>query len=344
MKSLVSVIVPVFNVEKYLEDCVTSIKEQTYSNLEIILVDDGSTDSSGTICDLLQEQDSRIKVIHQKNEGLPSARNTGLKHATGEWILFVDSDDAIVTDCLEKLLGMVQKYSNIEIVIFNLQRVTDISSDIKCLEEGDTIKLTPKQVIDLTHDVLDPMSEKFELLHEGKVTAWNKLYNRKFLEENNLFFYEEVKVHEDIPFSFAVFSRAKEIVFVNEKYYLYRYNPQSITNTYRPFYGDELRALIKRLQIIGSKADRGLDFNTDLDNRIIASTINLLIKCLCNKDNKFSYAERKNKYEQWKQEMRITEKMKNADYKSFQLKKRIAAYFLKIDNFWLLNLIFRLKK
>ena len=97
---LVSVIVPVYNVEKYLNRCVDSLVQQTYHNLEIIMVDDGSKDNSGRICDLLAKQDKRIKVIHKLNGGLASARNAGIKKANGQYILFVDSDDWIELDTL----------------------------------------------------------------------------------------------------------------------------------------------------------------------------------------------------------------------------------------------------
>ena len=103
MKELVSIIVPVYNLEKYIEKCVRSLLQQTYTNVEIILVDDGSRDESGEICDRLASEDSRIKVIHKENGGLSSARNCGIENATGEYIMFVDGDDFISELMVEKL-------------------------------------------------------------------------------------------------------------------------------------------------------------------------------------------------------------------------------------------------
>lgn len=105
----VSIILPIYNVEKYLEKCVNSVINQTYQNIEIILVDDGSKDSSGRICDELVESDNRIKVIHKKNGGLASARNAGYEVATGEYLMYIDSDDVIKNDIAEKCVSAMEK-------------------------------------------------------------------------------------------------------------------------------------------------------------------------------------------------------------------------------------------
>ena len=109
MKEQISIVVPVYNVEQYLEKCVNSIINQTYKNLEIILVDDGATDSSGNMCDELAKSDNRIKVYHKENGGLSDARNYGVERATGEYIGFVDSDDYIDSEMYEKLYEAIKK-------------------------------------------------------------------------------------------------------------------------------------------------------------------------------------------------------------------------------------------
>ena len=123
---LISVIVPVYNVEKYLKKCVNSITSQTYENLEILLVDDGSTDSSGQICNEFEKNDARIKVIHKKNGGLSDARNAGLDRAKGQYYAFIDSDDYIQDNTIEIMLNAVKKNKS-EIAICNM---------IRFLEEG----------------------------------------------------------------------------------------------------------------------------------------------------------------------------------------------------------------
>ena len=110
MQPMVSVIVPVYNIENYIEECICSILEQSYKNIELILVDDGATDSSGEICEEFAKKDGRIKVVHQKNGGLACAVNTGLRNATGEWIFFVDGDDCIFKTTIEHTMELQQKY------------------------------------------------------------------------------------------------------------------------------------------------------------------------------------------------------------------------------------------
>ena len=104
----VSIIIPVYNVEKYLQRCIESVLQQTYKDIEVVLVDDGSTDNSGNNCDLWSEKDKRIKVIHKVNGGLSSARNAGCRVATGDYILFLDSDDYLSSDCVSKLIKMCE--------------------------------------------------------------------------------------------------------------------------------------------------------------------------------------------------------------------------------------------
>ena len=110
MEQLVSVIVPVYNTEEYLDECIESIVFQTYKNLQIILIDDGSTDLSGKICDKWKELDKRIMVIHQKNIGVSGVRNVGLRESTGQWIAFVDSDDSVKNNYIEKLLDLSKRW------------------------------------------------------------------------------------------------------------------------------------------------------------------------------------------------------------------------------------------
>ena len=119
---VVSVVLPIYGVEKYLDRCVTSIVNQTYSNLEIILVDDGSRDNCPQMCDAWAEKDSRIKVVHKANAGLGMARNTGIENATGEYICFFDSDDYVALDTIEKAYALAKKEAS-DLVIFGLSRV-----------------------------------------------------------------------------------------------------------------------------------------------------------------------------------------------------------------------------
>ena len=165
-EELISVIVPVYNVEKYLEKCIDSIINQTYQNLEIILVDDGSTDGSGKICDEYSRKDNRIKVIHKENGGLSDARNIGIKNANGGLIGFIDSDDYITENMFEVLQKDLRKY-NADISSCDIQNVNEAGECLKIIRvstEGQTSKVFERE-------------EALKLLLEDTIKsyAWNKL-------------------------------------------------------------------------------------------------------------------------------------------------------------------------
>ena len=213
MDSLISVIVPVYNVEKYFDKCIQSIVEQTYNKLEIILVDDGSTDSCSQKCDEWGKKDQRIIVIHKKNGGLSDARNCGLKAASGEYIGFVDSDDWIAPEMYEKLKSALGEDDS------------DISAcTVRTTEESGELRelLTIKK-----RAVLSRLQAQKALLEETdlKQPVWYKLY-RKHTLDGVLF--EKGKQHEDVYWSYLVVGSAKRISLIEYEGYFYRQRQKSI--------------------------------------------------------------------------------------------------------------------
>ena len=212
---LFSVIIPVYNTEKYLERCMDSVRSQTYGNHEIILVDDGSTDNSPKICDDYREIDSRIRVIHKSNGGLSDARNTALETAKGDWVLFLDSDDYIERDALERFLPY-----------------TDTTADILMgdafVENGD---------VDLSHIAeTHPMTgreylEKSVRAHKFPVVVWLNAYRLSFLKEHNLTFMKGV-VYEDEEFTPRCFLECDSVLYTGIRFYHYSIRPGSITTRY----------------------------------------------------------------------------------------------------------------
>lgn len=213
-KDLISVIVPVYNVEKYLDECIESIVNQTYSNLEILLIDDGSKDNSGKICDEWAKRDSRIKSLHVKNGGLSSARNLGLENATGEWVSFIDSDDYIDLRMYEKLIG---KSSGVEIVCCSLYTVTD----------GTLSKVNYKYAN--TETKLNMMRKTFEY-HDWMVT--DKIFKRKYI--GDLKFNENVKIAEDMLFFYQYLDKVEYSASVYENLYYYRQVNSSLIHVMNP--------------------------------------------------------------------------------------------------------------
>ena len=219
----ISVIVPVYNIQDYVEKCVKSIMKQTYKNLEIILVDDGSKDNAGNICDELAKKDERIQVIHKVNGGLSSARNAGMKVATGEYICFVDGDDCIREDYCEVLYNaLIKTKSEISAVaykeiknskarIYNSAARAKKEFDDKCtVYDGDEI------IIQFLH------WKNFRI-------AWNKLYKAEILKDQ---WFKEGATFEDMYFNYKVLSKVNRVAYVNSPCYYYIRRDGSISTTY----------------------------------------------------------------------------------------------------------------
>lgn len=212
---LISVIVPVYKVEKYLERCVRSIQKQTYENLEIILVDDGSPDQCGALCDQYAQEDGRIKVLHKQNGGLSDARNAGIELASGSYIVFADSDDWLDRDMID-LLYRVLKRSNADIAECSYRNIyrDHIMEETSCsaaLTEGDSVA------------ALEGMLDwKY-----FKPVAWNKLYKREVFGTIR---YPKGRLHEDEFTTYKYFYNAKKVVYVDISKYNYdRTREDSIT-------------------------------------------------------------------------------------------------------------------
>lgn len=210
---LISVIIPVYKTEKYLEDCIRSVTEQTYRNLEIILIDDGSPDRCGKICDNAAQRDSRIVVIHKENGGLSSARNAGLDRCCGECCAFLDSDDCFEPDMIEYLYdGIVRHQADISVCGFKKVKDDGIEPD-----NGFT-----------SETVLDGRTVLEVLAVDEKIGSHfcNKLFRRSMLEEIR---FPYGRVYEDIAIMHKVFARAEKVVCLPECKYLYRIHEDSIS-------------------------------------------------------------------------------------------------------------------
>lgn len=217
MDSLITVIVPVYNVEKYLNRCIDSILAQSYKNLEIILVDDGSTDNSGEICDEYSRQDQRIVVIHKKNGGLSSARNAGLEFAKGNYIGFVDSDDFISDRMYESL---VKELKDNPFAISNIMYVRTYESGEN---RSSRVPHTKNEVL-LAQNYLEEL-----LLHVGDVSVCTKLFPKQLIE--NLRFVEGT-LNEDLLFMIELIEKIDRIYFVGEVGYYYFVRKNSISSGY----------------------------------------------------------------------------------------------------------------
>lgn len=238
MNPLISVIVPVYNVEDYLDRCVDSIVNQTYKNLEIILVDDGSTDSSGLRCDEWAEKDKRIVVIHKKNGGLSDARNVGMRNANGEYIGFVDSDDFIDPNMYQILLDIVEKTDS------EIAECQWLAFENEKELDGYSVKNEENEFIELsTEEALK------ELIVEKmiKQTVVNKLYHRKLIIED----FPVGKINEDDFWTYQIIAQADRIVHINVSLYFYYQRSTSIMHVkYSPKRLDGVEARKWRMYFI----------------------------------------------------------------------------------------------
>ena len=207
-KPLISIVVPVYKVQDYVLECLESIAAQSYKNLEVIVIDDGSPDDAGAICDDFAKQDKRFHVIHQKNAGLSAARNRGLKEATGEYIAFVDSDDSVAPEYIEKLYASIcEAGSELAVCGFNQ---TQIHREAMLGDDAAVILLTQQLDEDLV--------------------AWNKLYARKLFIENQIE-YPVGEIHEDNLTTYKLYAVAARVSFVPDALYNYRLRSNSITQS-----------------------------------------------------------------------------------------------------------------
>jgi len=213
----ISIIIPVFNIESYLRRCLESVINQSYKELEIIIINDGSTDSSGVICDEYAKKDTRVKVVHKTNGGLSDAWNVGLSVASGDFIGFVDGDDFVELKMYEKMLGVLNKYQA-DITVCNHRRLSD-SGEIN-ETSGKAYPLTNLEALEIYVNA----EEKLKILP----TVWSKLFRREIIEGLS---FTAGKTSQDVMFTTKAFLRACRIVYQDE--YLYVYNDEradSITN------------------------------------------------------------------------------------------------------------------
>lgn len=223
MNDLISIIVPIYNVEKYLDKCIESIIEQTYNNLEIILVDDGSPDNCAEICDEYAEKDSRIVVIHKDNGGVSSARNTGLKVAKGSYIGFVDPDDYITDEMYERMLTTA-KLCNADIVLCDYAFFG---------ENGDIYKDSIKGQGTGRSEYIDQYQSQLLYFNEvsmrtSLVVMWNKLFKKDIISD---IIFPSGKIHEDEAVTFSLLYKAKKIIYLRENLYYYLDRRGSIMDT-----------------------------------------------------------------------------------------------------------------
>lgn len=233
MNDIVSVIVPIYKVEEYLDRCVNSIVNQTYKNLEIILVDDGSPDRCPQMCDEWKKKDSRIKVIHKLNEGAGLARNKGLENCTGKYICFFDSDDYLNPDTVEKCVKTAGKYSS-DIVLFGAAEV-DLNGNVlnnTDFDLGNTYFENEAVTENLLSELISHDFRKGRE-HNFHFSLWTGFFSSKLIKKNNLTFLSEREIFsEDSYFLLELYSKAKSVAVIPDVLYYHLINNGSLSQSY----------------------------------------------------------------------------------------------------------------
>ena len=215
---LVSVVVPVYKVEQYLERCVKSICEQTYQELEIILVNDGSPDRCGEMCEELAQKDNRIQVLHKQNGGLSDARNAGVKLATGKYLLFVDSDDCINKYVVQICIESATKKDGADIICFNYTNV----------EDNQNVDFREKKVAMEMQTETGALAVKRCFMNVGSIVVWNKMYKRSLFQKLR---FPKGKIHEDEFLTYKLLYNAKKVGYIDVSLYYYTIRNNSIMRT-----------------------------------------------------------------------------------------------------------------
>ena len=280
---LVSIIVPAYNVDKYIEKCLSSILDQTYTNIEVIVVDDGSTDQTGKLLDSLSQHDSRVQVIHKKNAGVSAARNSGIEISTGDYLVFVDADDYIAKDYIEYMLSLIE----------------NTGSDF-CLSKYCYTKSGEKQTESECIDRLEPEDATALLLSPDVIVGcWNKIFKRSLIVNNNIWFSTTLFYGEGLTFITTLSQISKSVGVGNRKVYYYRRNNESSATTKfdinKLYNGEKALKNIRKQLIINSPK-----VNTMFNLHLSLFSLGALVKIKSNGLEK-EYSE---DYKRWKSYIR----------------------------------------
>ena len=325
MSCMFSIIVPVYNVGKYIEKCIESIINQTYQDLEIILVDDGSTDDCPEICDRFAAEDKRIKVIHKENGGLMSARQAGLKIACGEYVGFVDGDDWIEPDMYESFYSAVKAH-NPDIAMcefyFAYPDKKVASSQILSAEFYDKKDMEKKLY---PYMLFNKSFYKFGIFP----CCWSKLFKKELLEKCLYKVTPEIRVGEDAAFTYPCLLLANSAAYVKKSLYNYRVNPESMTKAYSRDMEDTILIPYEILK----KAFADYDYNLSAQlSYYLIYLVNMMIRNEANPGNKKTLAEIKNTLKKFVNNSDVLNSARFIDRSLLPLHTRFVAGFISSKN------------
>lgn len=320
MNELISIIVPVYNVEKYLEKCLNSLINQTYKNLEIICVNDGSKDNGLAILKEYQAKDERIVVIDKQNEGASIARNVALERVTGDYLMFVDSDDWIEENTCEIALKTIHEESA-DLVMWPYVKEYSDTSQKKEIFNEDKIVFDKERTKEL-HRRLFGLMEK-ELKHpenaDALCTIWGKLYKTSFIKNNKIGFFDIKKIgsYEDGLFNIEVFANLEKVVYINEYFSHYRKdNVSSVTTVFKKELAQQRQTLFDWMANYIKANNYPQRYKLALDNRISFSVLDIGLNLLSSDKSK---KEQKREIKEYLKSSNYKNAIKNLKLKYFKI-------------------------
>ena len=342
----ISFVVAIYNVEQYLEKCLETLSSQSrQTNIEILLIDDGSTDSSKAICEKYVQIDERFRYIHQENKGVSSARNLGMDLARGKWICFIDGDDYIDDSLTERLDKHLGKFEDSEIVLFG-HCIDHFKNKIISLpfpeKEG---TLSKNEIVALRLGILNVDNKRCSFLKGTCInyhTPWGKIYNRRFLKRYEFRFDCNLKRGQDTFFNFQVYKIAGKISTINYIGYYYRINKASISNRYN---SDIVSINKKLVHAFGNEIARETN-SEELIKEFYLFVIRQFMYCakidFCHKDNPDNFVMRKHNFLLLRREKEFEESFCKAQYSRLRLSVRIPALLCKYRLFFIFEQIWRI--
>ena len=276
MRPLISIIIPVYNAEVYLKECLESIKNQSYSNFEVLIVDDGSLDNTSKISKQYEKEDNRFKYLYQDNAGPSVARNTGIKQSKGEYIWFVDADDWIEKDSLQVFVAVLKEY-DYKLDIFSFDFFKEYSNKKKIISNSINGQLNNDEFLDVVLSLKN---------HFGLV--WSGIYSAKVIKENNIFFDMEISQSEDVDFVVRLSIKANNIFIDSHALYHYRVTKESLSRKYREGIANNYLLALQKIEKCVMTCDNGALFDSFLDN-VKGAVIYIILNDYFHPNNKKSY-------------------------------------------------------
>ena len=345
----VSVIVPVYNVEKYLERCVNSLKNQTLKEIEIILVDDNSTDSSLEICNKMATEDSRIKVIHKENEGAGKARNAALLVASGEYIGFADSDDFVEADMYKTLCGKAEQY-NSDLVLSGVLFVDGnmFSSEGECIRKNyfdkDTHFETKEDLKKLRMGIVGSTPDDVDDSKYG-MSIWKNLFKNEIIKKNNITFQSEREMlSEDALFMIDYISCIEKATGINEAFYNYCRNEASISKSYKKDRFEKSLVFVNEVEKRFQKDIEAKEYQLYIDRfwqamcRVVCSQ-----EIMYARDNNIKYAALKKRLKMICTHALTIRALRTYTIEKLPLKQRVFALAMKYKLYFLLKVLVELR-